>query len=110
MAGQPKKATLLIWKIFKWFARPYVRQVGVRRHASRVLDLVDAWPGAESRLREILRTWALGHSPVTQLLGRYPWSPSCWHYALNCGYQRVRRTVTSTGRAAEQRASSVRRG
>lgn len=91
--GQPREALHRVWGMFQWYTRPYAQEIGIHRYASKILDLVDCWPSSGSPFREILFDWALSHTPASDMIKRYPFTPSCWRRVSKRGYRKLRRRL-----------------
>ncbi|WP_423824449.1 glycosyltransferase family 2 protein [Salinibacter ruber] len=90
---QPREVLLPVWRHFQWYVGPYAQEIGIHRYASKILDLVDCWPSSGSPFREILFDWALSHTPASDMIKRYPFTPSCWRRVSKRGYRKLRRRL-----------------
>ncbi len=89
LSRAPHGSAVQMWDILQWYCEPHMENVGIRRFAKRVLDLVDRWPDTDSKFRNLLRDWAFKRSPAGDLVKRYPWKRSCWNHLVHRGYQKV---------------------
>jgi hypothetical protein len=95
ISGQPQRITRRVWGTFRWYVRPYVREIGRQIFSAQIIDLVDHWPYPDSQLRSMLREWAYSLTPAADLLSRYPWRPSCWRHLLGRGRKRIQSKIST---------------
>jgi glycosyltransferase involved in cell wall biosynthesis len=88
-----RRVSRRLWGTFQWYMRPHVQEIGRKTFAAQVIDLVDRWPYADSRLRKMLREWAFSLTPAVDLLNQYSARLSCWRHLLGRGRKRIRSMI-----------------